>query len=98
MVSSNAHVADPHFTPAFLRRIAELDALISAGEREVLDRALARIVTNPFLGERFPTFYDPNLTTYFVRSDPFLIEFAVDENTDTVTFVSLFYRTPLRRH
>jgi hypothetical protein len=75
-------VADPRFTPAFLRRIAELEDLTSAAERDVLDRALVRIVTNPFLSERFPTFYDPNLPSYFVRSDPFLIEFAVDEETD----------------
>jgi hypothetical protein len=41
---------------------------------------------------RFPTFYDPNLPTFFMRMGPFLIEFAVDEKTDGVTFVSLFYR------
>jgi hypothetical protein len=91
-------VADPNFTPGSLRRIAELEILISATERDVLDRALARIVTNPFLTERFPTFYDLNLPTYFVRSDPFLIEFAVDEATDTVTFISLFYRGQIRRN
>lgn len=91
-------MADPNFTPAFLRRVAELDAVISATERDVLDRTLARIVTNPFLPERFPTFYDPTLPTYFVRSDPFLIEFAVDEETDTVTFISLFYRSQIRRN
>lgn len=90
-------MADPGFTPAFLRRVAELEDLTSAAERDALDRALARIVTNPFLKERFPTFYDPNLPTYFVRSDPFLIEFAVDEETDTVTFISLFYRSQIRR-
>ena len=91
-------MADPNFTPAFLRRVAELEAVISAAERDTLDRALARIVTNPFLPDRFPTFYDPTLLTYFVRSDPFLIEFAVDEDTDTVTFISLFYRSQIRRN
>jgi hypothetical protein len=91
-------VADPNFTPAFLRRVAELEAVISAAERDALDRALARIITDPFLPERFPTFYDPTLPTYFVRSDPFLIEFAVDEETDSVTFISLFYRSQIRRN
>jgi hypothetical protein len=28
----------------------------------------------------------------FVRSGPFMIEFSVDEKSDAVTFVSLFYR------
>lgn len=58
-------MADAIFTPAFLRRVAELDALISAGERGVLDRALARIITDPFLVERFPTFYDTSLPRTF---------------------------------
>jgi hypothetical protein len=91
-------VADPKFTPAFLRRVAELEEIASTAEQDLLDRTLARIVTNPFLPERFPTFYDPNLPTYFIRSDPFLIEFAVDEESDTVTFVSLFYRGLIRRN
>jgi len=91
-------VADPKFTPAFLRRVAELEKIASTVDRDLLDRTLARIVTNPFLPERFPTYYDPNLPTYFIRSDPFLIEFAVDEESDTVTFVSLFYRGHIRRN
>ena len=91
-------MADPKFTPAFLRRVAELEEIASTAEQDLLDRTLARIVTNPFLPERFPTFYDPNLATYFIRSDPFLIEFAVDEESDTVTFVSLFYRGHIRRN
>jgi hypothetical protein len=82
----------------FLRQVAELEAVISAAERDALDRALARIITDPFLPERFPTFYDPTLPTYFVRSDPFLIEFAVEEETDTVTFISLFHRSQIRRN
>lgn len=89
---------DPRFTPAFLRRVAEFEDITSAAERDVLDRTLARIVINPYLPARFPTFYDPNLPTYFVRSDPFLIEFAVDEETDTVPVISLFYRSQLRRN
>lgn len=91
-------MADPKFTPAFLRRVAELEKIASTVDRDLLDRTLARIVTNPFLPERFPTYYDPNLPTYFIRSDPFLIEFAVDEESDTVTFVSLFYRGHIRRN
>jgi hypothetical protein len=59
---------------------------------ELLDRTLARIVDDPFLAERFPTFYDPGLPTFFVRAGPFLIEFAVNEAMESITFVSLFYR------
>ena len=84
---------DPKFTRAFLRRVAELEQTASTTEIELLDRTLARIVANPYLRERFPTFYDPALPTYFIRIHPYLIEFAVDEATDAVTFVSLFHRS-----
>jgi hypothetical protein len=86
-------VADPRYTPAFLRRVAELEQTASTAELELLDRTLARIVASPYLRERFPTFYDPALPTYFIRTNPYLIEFAVDRETDTVTFVTLFHRS-----
>jgi hypothetical protein len=58
----------------------------------VLEQTLARIVTEPDLPERFATFYDPTLPTFFLRSGPFMIEFAANEENDRVTFVSLFRR------
>jgi hypothetical protein len=86
-------VAEPRFTPSFLRRVAELEKTASALEQQLLEQSLARILTDPYLPERFPTFYDPHLPTFFLRSGPFMIEFAVDEKTDAVTFVSLFRRS-----
>ena len=86
-------MAEPGFTPAFLRRIVELEKRLSTAESELLDKSLARIVADPELAERFPTFYDPHLPTFLVRAGPFMVEFAVDEETDAVTFVSLFYRS-----
>jgi hypothetical protein len=85
-------VAEPAFTEAFLRRSIEVEKAASLIELEVLDRTLARIVDDPYLPERFPTFYDPQYPTFLVRAGPFLIEFAVNDETDVVTFVSLFYR------
>ncbi|MBI4487924.1 MAG: hypothetical protein HY694_02465 [Deltaproteobacteria bacterium] len=85
-------MAEPAFTPSFLRRIAELDRTASGAELDLLDRTLARIVGDPYLPGRFPTFYDPLHPTFLARADPFLIEFAVDEEADRITFVSLFYR------
>jgi len=86
-------VAEPVFTPSFLRRVAELEKRLSGAELELFEKTLARIIVEPDLAERFPTFYDPNLPTFFVRAGPFIIEFAVDEVTNGVTFVSLFYRS-----
>jgi hypothetical protein len=86
-------VAEPRFTPSFLRRVAELEKAASPLEQSLLEQSLARIITDPYLRERFATFYDPKLPTFFLRSGPFMIEFAVDEARDAVTFVSLFYRS-----
>jgi hypothetical protein len=85
-------VAEPAFTQAFLRRSIEIEKTASAAELELLDRTLADILNDPFLPGRFPAFYDPQHPTFFFRAGPFLIEFAVNDETDTVTFVSLFYR------
>jgi hypothetical protein len=85
-------VADPAFTQAFLRRLIEIEKAASTTELQLLDRTLAGILNDPSLLGRFPAFYDPQHPTFLVRAGPFLIEFAVDEDNDTVTFVSLFYR------
>jgi hypothetical protein len=86
-------VAEPSFTPSFLKRVAELEKTASALELRLLEQTPVRILIDPYLSERFPTFYDPSLPTFFLRSGPFMIEFAVDEKTDAVTFVSLFRRS-----
>ena len=85
-------MAEPAFTPSFLRRVVETERTASTTELDVLNRALARIIADPYLPEHFPTFYDPALPTFFVRADPFLIEFSINEKTDEVTFISLFYQ------
>ena len=85
-------MAEPAFTQAFLRRFVEVERIAPTSELEMLDVILARIVDNPNLPERFPTFYDPRQLTYLVRASGFLVEFAFDEASGTVTFVSLFYR------
>ncbi|MBI2988458.1 MAG: hypothetical protein HYY45_16980 [Deltaproteobacteria bacterium] len=85
-------MAEPAFTQAFLRRSIEVEKIASTSELELFDRTLARIVENPYLPERFPTFYDPQYPTFLLRAGPYLFEFAVDERTDRVTFVSLFHR------
>ena len=85
-------MAEPAFTRAFLRRSIEIEKTASTTELELLDRTLAAILDDPFLPGRFPAFYDPQHPTFLLRAGPFLIEFAVNDDTDTVTFVSLFYR------
>ena len=85
-------MAEPIFLPAFLRRLRDVEKTVSKIELELLEQTLASIVADPYLPERFATFYDPNFPTFFLRSGPFMIEFAVDEDNDVVTFISLFRR------
>ena len=85
-------MAESVFTQASLRRIIEIEKTASRTELELLDRTLAHILDNPSLPGRFSVFYDPQHPTFLVRAGPFLIEFAVNDEADTVTFVSLFYR------
>jgi len=85
-------VAEPNFTPSLLKRVAEFEKAASVIEQGLFEQTLVRIVVDPCLSERFQTFYDPALLTFFVHSGPFVIEFSVDEKNDAVTFVSLFYR------
>ena len=85
-------MAEAVFTQAFLHRAIEIEKTASAIELELLDRTLAYILKNPSLPGRFSAFYDPQHPTFLFRTSPFLIEFAVNDEADTVTFVSLFYR------
>ena len=84
-------MAESAFTQAFLRRAIEIEKTASPTEVELLDRALADILADPS--------YPGGFRLFTIRSiqlpspaGPFLIEFAVNDETDTVTFVSLFYR------
>lgn len=79
------------FTREFLRQLAEVEPL-GEYERATLDAALAEIVSDPALPDRFASHYDPDDPSYFVRRDPFLIRYSVEAETDVVVF-----RTPFRR-
>ena len=85
-------MAESAFTQAFLRRVIEIEKTASAAELALLDKTLVDILEDPSLPGRFSAFYDPQHPTFLVRAGPFLVEFAVTDETDTVTFVSLFYR------
>lgn len=85
-------MAESAFTQAFLHRAIEIEKTASPTELELLDRTLAYILEDTSLPGRFSAFYDPQHPSFLFRAGPFLIEFAVNDETDTVTFVSLFYR------
>ena len=85
-------MAEPAFTPSFLRRVVELEKSASSAELELLDHTLASILADPFLPQCFPTFYDPNLPTYFLRSGPFLCAGTPVEDDSTAALMGSFYK------
>jgi hypothetical protein len=86
-------VAEFRFTREFLNQLAAIERVADQTELDTLDAGLAEVVANPLLPDRFATHYDPAEPSYFVRRDPFLIRYSVEEDTGTVVFRTLFRRT-----
>jgi hypothetical protein len=86
-------VAEFRFTREFLDQLAAIEAAAGQSELDTLEAALAEIVKTPFLPDRFASHYEPATPSYFVRRDPFLIRYSVEEGTGSVIFRTLFRRT-----
>ncbi|MGH7965733.1 MAG: hypothetical protein ACRERD_28615 [Candidatus Binatia bacterium] len=86
-------MADFSFSPQFLQELAEWEATASPRERDMLDKVLAAIVTNPALPGRAPSFYDPLAPSYLYRTGRMLIHYHVVRDTNQVQFLNLFYTT-----
>ncbi|MSQ47574.1 MAG: hypothetical protein EXR78_04165 [Deltaproteobacteria bacterium] len=82
-------MADFSFSPRFLQELAEWEKIASASERELVDRALAAIVTNPTLPGRVPSFYDPLAPSHLYRAAKVMIHYRVEN--DSVQFLNLFF-------
>jgi hypothetical protein len=65
---------------------------MSPADEEILDALLAAVITNPQGLQRVQSFYDPNRPSWLVRSDPFVVHYAFDANTDEAVFLNLFRR------
>ena len=82
-------MADFSFSPRFLQELAEWEKIASPSEREMVDRALAAIVTNPTLPGRVPSFYDPLIPSYLYRAAKVMIHYRAENNL--VQFLNLFF-------
>jgi hypothetical protein len=86
-------VADFLFARRFLQDLAEWEQEASPRDREVLDRALARIAKDPALPGRVPSFYDPARPSYLYRVGRLLIHYRLRRD-GAVDFLNLFFRRP----
>jgi hypothetical protein len=80
------------FAPQFLRDFAALDPGLKPDGQRALDALMAAVVARPGRADRFATFYDPDHPSWMIRSDPFLIHYAYDDDRDEVTFLNVFRR------
>lgn len=85
-------MAEFRFTREFLTQLADVERAAARTELDTLDAALGEIVENPDLPDRFAAHYDPSDVSYFVRRDPFLIRYSVEEH-GVVLFRTLFLHT-----
>ncbi|MFQ5683194.1 MAG: hypothetical protein ACE5HC_07975 [Candidatus Binatia bacterium] len=65
---------------------------MSPADEEILDALLATMISAPQGLQRMQTFYDPHNPSWLVRSDPFVVHFSFDLDTDEVVFLNLFRR------
>lgn len=78
--------------PSFLRDFGALEGGLSSTDAEILDKLLAAILSNPLGLRRAQSFYDPHRPSYLTRSDPFVIQYAHDQDIDEVIFLNVFRR------
>lgn len=86
-------MADFLFTREFIEQLAAIEKIAPQRELRLLEVGLASIAHNPERSDRFPTHYDPEDPTYFVRRAPFLIHYSVEASSGRVIFRTLFRRT-----
>lgn len=78
--------------PQFLRDFQALESGMSPADDEILDHLMAAVINDPQGMQRVQSFYDPQRPSWLVRSDPFVVHFAFDVDSDEVIFLNLFRR------
>jgi hypothetical protein len=75
-----------------LRDFRLLESGMSPADEEILDALLAAVISDPEGVQRVQSFYDPFRPSWLARSDPFVVHFSYDGDTDEVLFLNLFRR------
>ena len=83
-------MADYILSRQFLKDMAVFEKSASARDLEALEKVMATIVQDPNLPGRLPSFYDPSLPSYLLRSGDLLIHYRVPR-PQLVEFLNLFW-------
>ena len=65
---------------------------MSPADEGILDALLAAVISDPHGVPRVQSFYDPRRPSWLARSDPFVVHFSYDVDTDEAAFLNLFRR------
>jgi hypothetical protein len=84
-------VADFALSRRFSLDFAQWEASASERDRQAIERAMAEIVANARLRDRFPSFYDPANPSYLYRCANALIHYR-EASDGTVEFLNLYPR------
>ena len=79
-------------TPQFARDFRALEGSFSPAEQSLVDALLVEAVRQPESPRRIPSFYDPTRSSWLLRSGPFLVHYAIDDEEDQVVLLNLFRR------
>ena len=79
-------------TPQFVRDFRTIEPSLSPADQTVLDALLAEAVQQPATARRIQSFYDPVRSSWLLRSGPFLVHYAIDDEAGEVVLLNLFRR------
>lgn len=80
------------FAPQFIRDFQALESGMSPADKAIIDALLVAVIRSPNTVQRVQSFYDPRRPSWLVRSDPFVVHYAFDVDSDEVTLLNLFRR------
>ena len=79
-------------TPQFARDFRTLEPSFSPDDEAAVYALLAEAIRQPTTPRRIQSFYDPSRSSWLLRSGPFLVHYAIDDDAGQVVLLDLFRR------
>jgi hypothetical protein len=79
-------------TPQFARDFRTLEPSFSPADQSLVDALLVEAIRQPESPRRIQSFYDPLRSSWLLRSGPFLVHYAIDDDAGQVVLLNLFRR------
>jgi hypothetical protein len=79
-------------TPQLVRDFRTLEPSCSPADEAIVYALLAEAIREPTTPRRIQSFYDPTRSSWLLRSGPFLVHYAIDDEAGEVVLLNLFRR------